>query len=81
MVLNQRGWKAGQLIHHSDRGVQYASTDYTKLLAENEVQISMSRRGNLYDNARAERFVRTLKEGQVHGAAYRDTPNPSPASR
>jgi putative transposase len=72
MALSQRSWKAEQLIHHSDRGVQYASTDYTNLLEQNEIQISMSRRGNPYDNARAERFMRTLKEEQVHGTAYRD---------
>ena len=65
-------WKAEELIHHSDRGVQYASTDYTGLLEQNEIQISMSRRGNPYDNARAERFMRTLKEEEVYGADYRD---------
>ena len=72
MALSQRSWKAEGLIHHSDRGVQYASTDYTDLLEQNEIQISMSRRGNPYDNARAERFMRTLKEEEVHGANYRD---------
>jgi transposase InsO family protein len=72
MALSQRSWKAEGLIHHSDRGVQYASIDYTDLLEQNEIQISMSRRGNPYDNARAERFMRTLKEEEVHGADYRD---------
>ena len=72
MALSQRSWKAEWLIHHTDRGVQYASTDYTDLLDQNEIQISMSRRGNPYDNARAERFMRTLKEEEVHGANYRD---------
>jgi transposase InsO family protein len=72
MALSQRSWKAEGLIHHSDRGVQYASTDYTGLLENNEIQISMSRRGNPYDNAFAERFMRTLKEEEVHGADYRD---------
>ena len=72
MALNQRSWKAEGLIHHSDRGVQYASTDYTDLLERNDIQISMSRRGNPYDNARAERFMRTLKEEEVNGTAYRD---------
>jgi putative transposase len=72
MALSQRNFKPEGLIHHSDRGVQYASTDYTKLLDENEIQISMSRRGNPYDNARAERFMRTLKEEEVNGTAYRD---------
>ena len=65
MALNGRSWKAEGLIHHSDRGVQYASSDYTDLLEQGEIQISMSRRGNPYDNARAERFMRTLKEEQV----------------
>jgi putative transposase len=72
LALSQRSWKAEGLIHHTDRGVQYASTDYTDLLEQNEIQISMSRRGNPYDNARAERFMRTLKEEEVHGANYRD---------
>jgi putative transposase len=72
MALSQRSWKAEGLIHHTDRGVQYASTDYTDLLDQNEIQISMSRRGNPYDNERAERFMRTLKEEEVHGANYRD---------
>jgi putative transposase len=72
MALSQRSWKAEGLIHHSDRGVQYASTDYTGLLENNEIHISMSRRGNPYDNAFAERFMRTLKEEEVHGADYRD---------
>ena len=65
MALNGRSWKAEGLIHHSDRGVQYASSDYTDLLEQGEIQISMSRRGNPYDNARAERFMRTLKEEEV----------------
>ena len=72
MALSERSWKAEGLIHHSDRGVQYASTDYTDLLEQGEIQISMSRRGNPYDNARAERFMRTLKEEEVHGTDYRD---------
>ena len=71
MALDRRSWKAEGLIHHSDRGVQYASTEYTGLLEQNEIQISMSRRGNPYDNARAERFMRTLKEEEVHGTSYR----------
>ena len=72
MALSERNWKAEQLIHHSDRGVQYASSDYTQMLEQAEIQISMSRRGNPYDNARAERFMRTLKEEQVHGTDYLD---------
>jgi putative transposase len=70
MALDGRDWKPGELIHHSDRGVQYASNEYTALLEEREIQISMSRRGNPYDNARAERFMRTLKEEEVYGTSY-----------
>jgi putative transposase len=72
MALGQRDWKPEGLIHHSDRGVQYASTEYTGLLEQNDIQISMSRRGNPYDNARAERFMRTLKEEEVHGTTYQN---------
>jgi transposase InsO family protein len=53
------------LIHHSDRGVQYAATDYTDLLKQNNIAISMSRRGNPYDNAYAESFMKTLKYEEV----------------
>jgi putative transposase len=72
MALRERSWKAEGLIHHSDRGIQYASSEYTDLLEKGEIQISMSRRGNPYDNARAERFMRTLKEEEVYGTDYRD---------
>jgi putative transposase len=72
MALKERNWKAEGLIHHTDRGVQYASSDYTEILEQREIQISMSRRGNPYDNARAERFMRTLKEEEVHGTDYHD---------
>ena len=54
-----------ELVHHSDRGVQYASADYTALLKEHQIRISMSRRGNAYDNARAESFMKTLKYEEV----------------
>jgi putative transposase len=72
MALELRSWKAEGLIHHSDRGVQYASTEYVELLDRNEIQISMSRRGNPYDNARAERFMRTLKEEEVNDTTYKN---------
>jgi transposase InsO family protein len=72
MALNERTWQPGVLIHHSDRGVQYASREYTKLLVEHEIRISMSRRGSPYENARAERFMRTLKEEEVQGRSYQD---------
>jgi transposase InsO family protein len=70
-ALATRAWREEELVHHSDRGIQYASGDYTKLLEENKIAISMSRRGNPYDNARAERFMRTLKQEEVHGADYK----------
>ena len=72
MALRRRDWKAEELVHHSDRGVQYASGDYTDILEQGGIQISMSRRGNPYDNARAERFMRTLKQEEVYGTDYRD---------
>lgn len=54
------------LVHHSDRGVQYVSQDYTDLLKAYDIRISMSRRGNPYDNAFAESFIKTLKYEAVH---------------
>jgi putative transposase len=72
MALAQRSWQKGELIHHSDQGAQYASGDYTALLEDNKIQISMSRRGNPYDNARAERFMRTLKQEEVYQTNYQN---------
>ena len=69
MALTARNPAPG-LIHHSDRGVQYACADYGEKLAERGVLISMSRAGNPYDNAKAERFMRTLKEEEVNGKTY-----------
>lgn len=69
MALSCRAVTA-ELVHHSDRGVQYACGDYTNLLKENSIQISMSRCGNPYDNARCERFMRTLKEEEVYLSEY-----------
>jgi len=60
------------VIHHSDRGVQYACAEYAARLAAHSIQPSMSRIGNPYDNAKAERFMRTLKEEEVDGRPYRD---------
>jgi putative transposase len=71
MALEHRAPAAG-LVHHSDRGVQYASQDYTDLLKSRGVQISMSRKGNPYDNAACESFVKTLKYEEVHRQEYRD---------
>jgi putative transposase len=64
MALATRAVTA-ELVHHSDRGVQYASLDYTALLKERGIRISMSRRGNAYDNAQAESFMKTLKYEEV----------------
>lgn len=60
------------LVHHSDRGVQYASLDYTELLKQHKVTISMSRKGNPYDNAACESFMKTLKYEEVYRNEYRD---------
>src|SRR4051812_24444900 len=65
MALKTRTVEPG-LIHHSDRGVQYASKEYVALLQKHKIQISMSRTGNPYDNAKAERFMRTLKYEEVY---------------
>jgi transposase InsO family protein len=58
-------------IHHSDRGSQYAAGDYVKLLKQHGFQISMSRKGNCYDNAMAESFFKTLKTEEVYVWEYR----------
>ena len=67
--------RAGQdlndLIHHSDQGVQYASNAYIKCLREHDICISMSRKGNPYDNAFCESFMKTLKYEEVYLADYR----------
>jgi putative transposase len=65
MALSQRGSVHG-CIHHSDRGVQYASRDYVELLQRHQLQISMSASGNPYDNAHLESFYKTLKYEEVH---------------
>jgi len=71
MALKHRIVTQG-LVHHSDRGVQYASAEYTDLLKENGIAISMSRRGNPYDNAACESFMKTLKYEEVYRNEYRD---------
>ena len=71
MALAQRVIEPG-LVHHSDRGSQYASGDYTDLLKENSIEISMSRKGNPWDNAACESFMKTLKYEEVHRNEYRD---------
>jgi len=72
MAIEARRPAPGSLIHHSDRGVQYACHDYTAVLAAHEIQPSMSRVGNPYDNAKAESFMKTLKQEEVDGRDYRD---------
>jgi putative transposase len=68
-ALATREIKAG-LIHHSDRGVQYASHDYVARLQSIEAQVSMSAVGNPYDNAKAECFFKTLKREEVYLKQY-----------
>ena len=72
MALAARRPGPGQLIHHSDRGIQYACAEYGNLLAAHGIQPSMSRIGSPYDNARAESFMGTLKREEVDGRQYRD---------
>ena len=69
MALQTRTVEPG-LMHHSDQGVQYASLEYVAVLQQNNIQISMSRPGNPYDNAKAERFMRTLKYEEVYMNDY-----------
>jgi putative transposase len=71
MALARRSPAAG-LLHHSDRGVQYACDDYQALLAANRIECSMSRKGNCWDNAAMESFFATLKSELVNDAAYAD---------
>jgi putative transposase len=69
IALDNRNPPAG-CIHHSDRGVQYACREYVTLLREANMQISMSRTGNPYDNAHMESFFKTLKYEEVHLSNY-----------
>lgn len=69
MALKRRSPRTG-LLHHSDRGSQYASADFQSLLATHEVQCSMSRKGNCWDNAVAESFFHTLKVELVYHRRY-----------
>lgn len=71
-ALSDRSIGSG-LVHHSDQGVQYASNEYTSLLKENKIRISMSRKGNPFDNAKAESFIKTLKYEEVYLYEYEDT--------
>ena len=69
MAIWQRKPKAG-LIHHSDRGSQYASEAFRKLLKKHEINGSMSAKGDCWDNAVAESFFGTLKQERVHWRNY-----------
>jgi transposase InsO family protein len=69
MALRTRIIQPG-LMHHSDQGVQYASYEYVALLHQHQIQISMSRTGNPYDNAKAERFMWTLKYEEIYMNDY-----------
>jgi putative transposase len=71
MALTHRK-PAGELLHHSDRGVQYASEAYQSLLAAHGIEPSMSRKGNCWDNAVVESFFSTLKRELVHHEDYAD---------
>ncbi len=70
MALRQRLPQAGQLLHHSDRGCQYTSRHYQRLLKGKEIQVSMSGTGNCYDNAPMESFFSLLKTELVHHERY-----------
>jgi putative transposase len=71
MALSRRAIQPG-VVHHSDRGSQYASKDYTDLLKAHGLDISMSRKGNPWDNAACESFMKSLKYEEVLRNEYRD---------
>ena len=72
MALATREVLPGGLVHHSDRGVQYACGEYIARLTSRQIQVSMSRIACPYDNAMAESFMKTLKTEEVEGRPYRD---------
>jgi putative transposase len=71
MAIGERQPPPG-LVHHSDRGVQYACREYVALLEKQQMVASMSRPGNPYDNARCERFMQTLKREEIYASRYGD---------
>jgi putative transposase len=76
-ALDVRKPQPGSLIHHSDRGVQYASIAYRQRLADYDITVSMSRPGNPFDNAKAESFMKTLKTEEINnisGASWHCVP-------
>jgi putative transposase len=70
MALWRRRPPKGQLIHHSDRGVQYASHAFRRLLKAHGIEGSMSRKGDCWDNAVVESFFGSLKSERVHWRSY-----------
>ena len=70
MAIAARKPQADRLIHHSDRGIQYACSDYADRLDSHGIRLSMSRIANPYDNAKAESFMKTLKAEEVNGKTY-----------
>ncbi|HME86289.1 MAG TPA: IS3 family transposase [Roseiarcus sp.] len=70
MAIAARDPAPMSLIHHSDRGVQYACGDYLERLQRRKIAVSTSRPANPYDNAKAESFMKTLKAEEVNGKAY-----------
>ena len=60
------------LVHHSDRGIQYASGEYVTILRKHEMVPSMSRPANPYDNASCESFIKTLKREEIYANQYQD---------
>ena len=71
-AIEARNPAPDSLIHHSDRGVQYACADYIGRLEAKGIAVSMSRPANPYDNAKAESFMKTLKKEEVNGKDYRN---------
>jgi transposase InsO family protein len=59
------------LVHHSDRGIQYASSEYGRVLDKHQIIASMSRLANPWDNAKCESFMKTLKREEIHANEYR----------
>ena len=70
-ALETRRPPKGSLIHHSDRGIQYASNDYRQRLADHDIAVSMSRPGNPYNNAKAESFMKTLKHEELNARSFK----------
>jgi putative transposase len=72
MAIDARRPAPGALVHHSDRGVQYACDDYRQALADAEIAVSMSRKGDCWDNAVVESFFSTLKQELVYRTTFAD---------